>query len=172
MPNDQAKITETAQASFIQGKELLETVTQWQLKQLLQYWLQIHLGTKLPSRKDLDPSNLVEALPFIAMMDVEQNPFRLKFRLIGTAVNRAFGRDFTGKYFDEEFEDYQTSVGYQQRKTVAETGLPLHYFGKGKLKYNLDFTTVEWILLPLASNGKDVDIIISAISYGDEKEKL
>lgn len=168
MPNEPTGITETARASFAQGKELLETVTQWQLKQLLQNWLQIHPLTKLPSRSDFDPSKLVDVLPYIAMMDVERNPFRLKFRLIGTAVNEAFGRNFTGKYFDEEFGDYQSSVGYQQRKAVAETGLPMHYFGKGKLKYNLDFTTVEWVLLPMASDGKNVDIIISAISYGDD----
>ncbi len=167
MPNEQAEIAGMALASFTQGQKILDTITQWQLRQLLQYWLQIHPKAKLPSRKDFDPSSLVEALPYIAMMDVEKNPFRLKFRLIGTAVTRAFGRDFTGKYFDEEFEDYQSSVGYQQRKTVSETGMPMHYFGKGNLKYNLDFTTVEWILLPLASDGKSVDIVISAISYGD-----
>ncbi len=154
--------------SLLKGEALLDTITQWQLKDLLAYWLKIHPKDKIPSRQIFDPMSIPKVLPYITMTDVERDPFRLKFRLLGTAVNNAFGREFTGKYFDEEFPNYATSVGYLQRKNVAETGLPEHYVGQGKLRYNLDFKSVEWVLLPLASDGHTPDVIISAISYGGE----
>nr|WP_277348896.1 PAS domain-containing protein [Sneathiella limimaris] len=135
---------------------------------MIDYWVKIHPGDHLPSRKEFDPMDIPRLLPHISMMDVERDPFRLKIRLLGTAINNAFERDFTGKYFDEVFPDYENSVGYHQRKEVAETGMPKHFFGQGKLRYNLDFKSVEWILLPLASDGETVDLILSAISYGGE----
>ncbi|WP_025898359.1 PAS domain-containing protein [Sneathiella glossodoripedis] len=154
--------------SYLKAKSLLETVTQWQLKGLLEYWLEIHPKTHLPARNDLDPIHIPKLLPYVTMTDVERNPFRLRMRLVGTAVNSAFGKDFTRKYFDEVFPNYETAQGYKQRREVADTGLPAHYFGQGALRYNLDFKSVEWVLLPFASDGETVDIIISTISYGRE----
>jgi len=162
------KIKPAEHTSLAEGRSLLEKITQWQLRELLSYWIDIHPEDGLPARSLIDPMRMPKVLPNITMMDVERDPFRLKFRLLGTAVTHAFGRDFTGKYFDEVFEEYEKSLGYQQRKYVTDTGLPIHFSGNGKLKYNLDYASVEWVLLPLASDGKNVDIIISAISYGGE----
>lgn len=152
--------------SYVEGKRLQEQIEQWQVKLVLNYWLDVHPVTHLPGRRDIDPVRIPKALPYISMTDVETNPFRLRFRLIGTAINNAFGRDFTGEYFDEAFPDYENALGYQQRKEVFETGLPIHYVGQGKLKYNLDYASIEWILLPLATDGENVDIVFAALSYG------
>lgn len=145
---------------------MLEVTDQWQLRELLEYWLAIHPQTHMPGRQHFDPLGIPRTLPYITLLDVERDPFRLRFRVLGTAVNSAFGRDFTGKYFDEEFPEFETTKGYQQRKEVADTGIPMHFSGKGKLRYNLDFKSVEWIVLPLAKDGNTVDMVLSAISYG------
>lgn len=154
--------------SYKEGTLLREEISQWQLKGLLDYWLEVHPKNGFPSRTDIDPIRMPRILPFITMTNVERDPFRLRFRLVGTAVNAAFGEEFTGKYFDDVFPNFSSSVGYLQRKQVVDEGIPIHYRGQGTLRYNLEFKSVEWILLPLASDGKNVDIIISAISYGGE----
>ena len=160
--------TSNIHSSYLKGIELRDATDQWQVRGILDYWLSIHPKDRLPSRQDMDPISIPKLLPYIVMTDVESDPFRLKFRLLGTVISNAFAKNLTGLYFEEAFENYQDSEGYQQRKLVAETKEPLHFFGKGKLRYNLDFTSIEWVLLPLSDDGENVDIILSTISYGGE----
>src|SRR3546814_17152966 len=40
-------------------------------------------------------------MPNILIADIEQDPFRVRFRLVGTKVVEATGFEFTGKYLDE-----------------------------------------------------------------------
>ncbi|HEV8389404.1 MAG TPA: hypothetical protein VGQ35_06165 [Dongiaceae bacterium] len=40
-------------------------------------------------------------LPYLLISDVEHNPFRIRYRLVGTKVVEATGMDFTGRYLDE-----------------------------------------------------------------------
>ncbi|MBE7636609.1 PAS domain-containing protein [Sneathiella sp. P13V-1] len=167
MSNKDAEIDELHK-SYVKGKELLSTITQWQLRELLEYWLEKHPKNRLPKRADFDPIDIPKTLPYIVMMNVERNPFRLKFRLVGTVITNAFNRELTGLYFDESFDNYLEAEGYTQRKEVAEDGEPKYFFGKGKLKYDLDFTSIEWVLLPYAEDGENVDLIIAALSYGGE----
>ncbi len=155
-------------ASYTKGKELLSSITQWQVKELLEYWLRIHPRNKMPCRADFDPIDIPRILPHIVLMNVEPEPFRLKFRLVGTVVTNAFNRELTGLYFDEAFENYPEAEGYTQRKEVFEEAIPKYFFGKGRLKYDLDFTSIEWVLLPFAEDGENVDLIVAALSYGGE----
>ncbi len=154
--------------SYVKGLELQKSISQWQVRGILDYWLSIHPKDRLPSRKDFDPIAIPKLLPYVVMTDVEHDPFRLKFRLLGTVISNAFTKNLTGAYFDEAFENFQESEGYQQRKIVAETKEPIHFLGRGKLRYNLDFTSIEWVLLPFADDGENVNIILSTISYGGQ----
>ena len=154
--------------SYVKGMELLASIDQWQVKELLEYWLKIHPKDKLPCRADFDPIDVPRILPHIVMTDIERDPVRIRFRLVGTIITTAFNRELTGLYFDEAFENYAEAEGYTQRTELAMDAVPKHFFGKGKLKYDLDFTSIEWVLLPFAENGKDVDLVIAALSYGGE----
>jgi hypothetical protein len=154
--------------SYSVARELLTEISTRHLRELLSYWLEIHPKSHMPARASFDPARIVQTLPNIVMIDVERDPIRFKFRLVGTGVNNVFGRDFTGGYFDEEFENYEESIGYNQRIELVDERIPKYYFGKGKLKYSLDYKSLEWIHLPFSSDGKNVDIIISALSYGDD----
>lgn len=159
---------ELVHSSYSKGLELQQATSQWQVRGILDYWLSIHPKDRLPSRADLDPISIPKLLPYVVMTDVEYDPFRLRFRLLGTVISNAFTKNLTGLYFDEAFENFRDSEGYQQRKIVSDTKEPVHFFGKGKLRYNLDFTSIEWVLLPLSDDGENVSIILSTISYGGE----
>ncbi len=54
----------------------------------------------LPDRADLDPAEIPLLLPYILISEVEQ-PFRIRYRLIGTEVVHVTGMNFTGHYLDE-----------------------------------------------------------------------
>src|SRR5215469_5086608 len=67
---------------------------------LHRYWDGKRGGRMMPSRRDLDPSEIVKLLPHIYMVDVLRDPLRFRYRLIGTAICAFLGRDYTGRAVD------------------------------------------------------------------------
>ena len=56
-------------------------------------------GGTAPTRRDLDPLEIVKLLPHVALVEPTQDGYR--WRLMGTAIATDFGRDLTGKPFGE-----------------------------------------------------------------------
>ena len=67
---------------------------------LLQWWL-AQRGDSIPDRSQLDPFDMKSLLPNLFLLDVEQDPFRVRYRLVGTRAREATGFDITGRYLDE-----------------------------------------------------------------------
>jgi hypothetical protein len=128
-----------------------------------------------PERADIDPADIPRlVLPHVVMLDVvAENDFR--YRLIGTGITKALGRDLTGKsvtstWYGESYR--QLSDAYGQ---VATTGLPAQVTGEGRWQdHHWKF---EAIVLPLGPtdgvnillcgceferNGRTVDAEVSA----------
>jgi hypothetical protein len=135
------------------------------IRALIDYWLQIHPGDRLPGRRHLDPADIPELLPGIVLTDIERDPFRIRFRLVGTKVGEAFGEEFTGRYLDEAVPDWETSFIYLHRKVVAETGMPHYWYGPASVRFRLDYAPIERIYLPLAGDGETVDMILAMTVY-------
>ena len=55
----------------------------------------------MPSRADIDPADIRHLLPAIALVDIEPEPFRVRYRVVGTRLVQDMGHDFTGLYLDE-----------------------------------------------------------------------
>ena len=53
------------------------------VRSMLQWWL-AKSGGDIPDRDDLDPVDLKPLLPNILISDVEHDPFRIRYRLVGT----------------------------------------------------------------------------------------
>lgn len=67
---------------------------------LLKHWLDAARNILLPSRDNIDPSQLMAALPFIIIHQFEA-PGRSIIRLAGTSIYESLGRELTGtNYFD------------------------------------------------------------------------
>jgi hypothetical protein len=72
------------------------------VRRLHEYW-----GAKagapgaVPQRRDIDPTELPDLLPNLMLVDVEYNPLRFRYRLVGTRVVDFSYHDFTGTYLDE-----------------------------------------------------------------------
>ena len=59
------------------------------------HWEAKRAGRLAPRRRDIDPGAIRPLLPFISISDVIESPFDLVYRLVGTGVAEASGRDFT-----------------------------------------------------------------------------
>lgn len=69
------------------------------LQELYRYWAGIGKPGDPPARSDLDPLDIPQLLPYIALVECYEEGRRIKFRLVGTDV--AFGQDPTGKFLQD-----------------------------------------------------------------------
>ncbi len=135
------------------------------VRKLYDHWLSLHSpGAGLPGRQHFDPAAIPALLPWVWMMDVQRQPLRFKHRLVGTEHVRAMGRDFTGVWLDEAYPLFLTSPAYPQ--FVAAAGGQVGY-RRGPPVFHLskDYLLMERLLLPLAQNGRDVDVILAITVY-------
>ncbi len=55
----------------------------------------------MPSRKDIEPTEIPDLLANVVLVDVTQDPLDFRYRLIGTAIVERIAFDYTGKHFTE-----------------------------------------------------------------------
>ena len=138
---------------------------------LFAYWRTCAGAKSIPARGDIDPMiDLGHLVQHLFLVDVERDPLRFRFRLVGTEVAGHVGKDMTGKYLDELVEydaqyarvkpDYETTV-----KLRTATVSPVRFLTKDG-KHHINY---ERLLLPLSDDGRIVNKILGACSPLDEK---
>lgn len=156
-------------------------ITAWhpKLQRLYRYWESIHPADGLPGRRHFDPVAVADLLQNIWLMDVQREPFRLKYRLVGTLVVSWIGKDHTGRWLDEVHPHIlaapaakDTEPGdYARFRRVVDSGVPDWRRGKPTLSLvHKDFVEIERLVLPLASDGRTVDILLVGTIFHDGEE--
>ena len=139
------------------------------IRSFYDYWLSIYPKAGLPGRQHFDPMDIPGLLPNIWLLDIFRDPqsFRLRFRvrLTGTRITEISGRDATGKWCHDIYDAFEETDGFRCISACAIKGRP--QFRKGRVIANRDrvYIETERIYLPLASNGKDVDIMANMSMY-------
>jgi hypothetical protein len=92
---------------------------------IFRYWASKRRGRTMPSRADIDPLELRSYLPQLVLLDVEGDPPRFRYRLVGTEVTRVRrglrNSDPTGRFVDEVTHHQGTgAVLAHYRRVVAE----------------------------------------------------
>ncbi|WP_193173687.1 PAS domain-containing protein [Nisaea nitritireducens] len=128
-------------------------------EKLIDYWRGKKPGGKLPGRGHIDPTEIPDLLPHIGLIDVIGSGSDFRYRLVGTHLNQVFGEDFTGTNVSETkigaYGDFLTDL---YRSVLSANG-PIvsdsifEFREKNHLK-------IRRILLPLARDGKEVDMIL------------
>jgi hypothetical protein len=134
------------------------------LGRVLVYWEERRGSRRMPARRDLDPVDLAPVLPHLQLIDVVL-PDRFRYRLVGTALVDAFGRDYTGRFVDELLlgtgrSELITRVFTSVRENARPVFLQARYY----TTKNVDFMTNR-IYLPLSENGRDVNMMLAAFSF-------
>ena len=123
------------------------------IRQLHSYWDGKRNGRLLPRKSDIDPADIKPMLPFLLLADYATDPFRLRYRLVGTEVVSIYGMNFTGRWLHElDFGDQVEGGWTQLYKAVFDSGRPI--FGAARLLavsgIEMDY---EFGLFPLSDNG-------------------
>jgi len=124
----------------------------------------------LPGRQAVDPVVFKKLLPFINLVDVIRSPAGLdfRFRLVGTLQTEIAGREITGRSLDDavlpQFVDRirANMIAAVEHRTEIYDHFAMPHPGR-------DFIDTERIYFPLASNGRDVDMLLILNGYPEDE---
>jgi hypothetical protein len=152
--------------------DLLAAEAHARIHRVYAYWKSIHPVSGLPGRQHIEPMALGDLLPGIWLVDVSQDPFRLRYRLVGTGVVEAMGRDTTGQWLDEAHPHLVNDDVYWQRsRDIVASKVPSWRRGPPHLWKHETYSIVENLIMPLAADGTNVDMLcILSVFYARSGE--
>jgi hypothetical protein len=132
---------------------------------VLNHWNTIRGGRPFPIRDEIDPAALKPVLPHVMIVGLEYDPFRVRYRLVGTEIVRFAKFDFTGRYADSlQFQDDETADWTTYYRAVADARQP----GLGQTLWTVSGSIKRWmefIICPLSTGGSLIDRCIAIEDY-------
>jgi hypothetical protein len=141
------------------------------IRKIFDYWRYIHPPSGLPSRQHLDPVDIPDLLPHIRLIDIVGDPPRFRVRLCGDRVRDYFGCPQHGRYFDEMFPSFTSRASYFAFMNAIVTHEPSWDAGACDLNPAKVFVPMERIVLPLAGDGRRVDMLILVSLFGEDARR-
>ncbi|MGH7123977.1 MAG: PAS domain-containing protein, partial [Stellaceae bacterium] len=135
-----------------------------ELGDLLCLWQAKRRGGAMPTRADLTPFDLKAHLGNLILTDVEPDPLRFRYRLVGTNITRIVKRDATGGYFDKIYTGRLRETALAVNTWVVRERAPLRIFSRMGHERN-DIYTYEGALLPLSADGERVNMVLGALLF-------
>lgn len=125
------------------------------------YWTAKKGDRLMPSRADMEPSEMKDLLPHVILTRLEYEPFRVLYKLVGTRAVENAGMDYSGHYLDEL--DFVSEIGTDWPATyraIARDKTPV--FGLCQIKFT-DGVTKPYVvaMFPLSSDGVTVDQVLA-----------
>ncbi|MBL8691593.1 MAG: PAS domain-containing protein [Rhodospirillaceae bacterium] len=117
----------------------------------------------LPGRQHFDPSAVGRLLPQVMTLDLLRADGELRamrYRLIGSMIRDAYGEDTTGKLAETFPRHFRLAA--ESGKPVWRFGPPAQTILKGRV------TAIENLILPLASDGTTVDVLVLLSVFFDQ----
>ncbi|WP_417453505.1 PAS domain-containing protein [Kiloniella sp.] len=151
---------------IIRGKELPEqAAAEESFCRLYDYWRSVTPnGRMLPGRQHINPADITDLLGRIALVDVlhKENETQFQYRLWGSIMTEIMGQDCTGKFIHNLFSGKQLETIHHAFKSVVEFGCP-HFCEVTWGVEDKEYRKYKRLLLPLAADGKRVNMILGAI---------
>ncbi len=131
------------------------------------FWEAKRGNRRAPPRSAIDPAEIPQHLPNVLLLDVLDGGRDFRFRLVGTAVVRATGRDVTGRTFSDVY-----SVGSPAFTTMRS----VHHRVVVECRPIFVRCDVFWLpqedprefeggFFPLSRDGETVDMQICRVEY-------
>ena len=134
------------------------------VRQLNDWWIANPESGGLPDRRSFDPAQFKALMPNLLIVEIEPDPFRVRYRLVGTRVAQFTGFDFTGKYLDELIAAGSASEWQNQYQAACANRRPV--FGAITEPTTSGGTfTFEFGLFPISAGGAEVRQFISVEDY-------
>tara|TARA_R110002167_G_scaffold121454_3_gene299695 strand:+ start:1545 stop:2180 length:636 start_codon:yes stop_codon:yes gene_type:complete len=132
--------------------------------ELVSYWNEKRGKRRMPSRSDVDPLDLRSHMGSLILIDVEHEPLRLRYRLIGTHITTAMARDSTGKYYDEIYPPEILAHIYDSFRWIFDHKKPLRTFGQAFYP-DKNFYEYESLNMPLSDDDDVVNMVLGELIF-------
>lgn len=140
------------------------------IRRFWDYWNAKRGARPMPSRRDIEPTEIPDLLPYIVLTEVLQEAPFLRYRLVGTKQVAVRGHDPTGEpvrghYIGHHEGDYEDEVLLNYRIVIEGKRFVYDYrstlgpprddgsFGRQPVR------EIGTLLLPLSSDGSSVDMV-------------
>ena len=140
-------------------------------RQLFEYWLSMAKPGRLPARSDFDPIDIPKLLEWLSLVEVDwsRDAPRFRFRVVGSSVAERFGRDATGLWFEDAYDDREIyDVQMEVFTDVAITGQPSLTHPRPPIP-DREFIICHRLIVPLAGTTGRVEQMISLLNFDDER---
>ena len=135
-----------------------------ELVDLFGLWQAKLRGRVMPARADLTPFDLKAHLGNLILTDVEPEPLRFRYRLIGTNITRIVKRDATGHYYEDIYSGRLRESVLANNSWVVRERAPLRIFSRTGHERN-DIYTYEGVLMPLSQDGEHVNMVLGSLLF-------
>jgi hypothetical protein len=142
-----------------------ERILDPEIRRFVDYWEAKRGLSKYPARVDLDPVDFRYVLGDVVLIDAHKSPpgnryhWSFRYRLIGANVVARDGYNLTNKTLEDLPEpEYRERVRTTWME-VCDTGIWMH--GVRELVLDRRLRRYEVVVLPLAGNGEDIDMLVS-----------
>jgi hypothetical protein len=134
-----------------------DEVQSGRVRRIFDYWRSKASGGRIPRRASIDPTELVDVLPCLMIVEVIEGRFR--YRLVGTEVAANAGGDFTGRFLDAQNfanRDFYLTC-YRDVRNGAEPVFGLDHWAYSDGRSGV----AEFAMLPLSFDGTSVAQILT-----------
>jgi len=138
------------------------------IERLKAYWEERRGNRQVPLRRDIDPTDLKDLLPYIIIGELQRNPFRVRYRLGGAAVNDALGYNIAGRYLDEMDVAGGQDTWAGVYKRAMESARPVFGCTVATLS-SVTMFTCEFAVFPISQSGDLVDQCLEIENWEAEK---
>lgn len=141
------------------------------------YWTEKRGARPMPSRRDIDPAEIPDLLPYLVLTEVLAEPPFLRYRLVGTKQVAIRGHDPTGQpvrghyighHIDNRLGNVEDEVLLNYRIVIERQQFVYSYRKvagpdvAGDSSFGIKPVTGNGtLLLPLSSDGRHVDMVFS-----------
>lgn len=125
---------------------------------MLRYWEAKCQGRAMPSRDDIDPSELKRYLPHMTLVDVVADERRYVYRLVGTKEVELRGYNPTGRSVADAYFASSAEGAILNYDTTCQTRAP--YYVADPFQAVDRYVGEEDLFLPLSADGAAVNMIL------------
>lgn len=149
----------------------LSLITEPRLLRLAQYWLSKQAGRPMPTRGDIDPLDIVWALPNIYLIDYERASGTYRYRLAGSEIEAVYrhvlgSRSMRGATLRDFLDSYKADLVERRWNGLVARGDIIYM--RGLIYHAADrILTGERLLLPLAEHGESLPTGLLGITVSE-----
>jgi CheY-like chemotaxis protein len=142
------------------------------LRRAYEHWLEKAANGQTPDRRDLDPGEIVDILPYLSIIELigPAQDREHRYRLVGTRVVEALGYNPTGRRVDDFANEGHADFMKRLLDDVEHSRQPL--YAASSFRANETGLSTERILLPFRNGGRAVQQIIIVQTFDWTRRKM